>query len=357
MITPSSLGQRPTTAIGAPFGKIVASQLAEIIATRDVVVLHRLGGAKEREIIGPRELREATCAALDAAGWPERWALGGVCVEVENAANFAIGGYSWFTFDVVSRLDAAADSASLDELDAAIVALEDAGIFPQGWHEAYLGADVFGTPFDDESLARAAVKFGRALEHAEQLQQVLRTTWSGRGDMPDIEVSIARAFRRTTKLELYFLAMELKRRGVWTSVIAPSLGPDFQAGLAPTESPDVTDYAEILASAGAVRLSAPGAAHEDKSDAAFFAMLRGLAEKQPGLFREMLLAARDAFPLVRTGWSLSIGDDDVMMMPEVDDDALASTFLDSFQGRQLLLCTWDAVCETFGGRLRSALGV
>ena len=40
-------------------------------------------------------------------------------------------------------------------------------------------------------------------------------------------------------------------------------------------------------------------------------------------------------------------------MPQPDDDALASTFLDHPHGRQLLLSTWEAVCEPLGERIRA----
>lgn len=345
MISPTPLGHQPTIALGAPFGRI---DFATAHDGRAPVILHRLGGEKDREQIGPRELRDATCAAFEAHGWPAQWGLGGVCVELEDAGNFAIAGYSWFTFDLTSRIDPRADDATLDELDARIVALEDSDCFRPGWHEAYF-------PCDEEALARAAVKFGAALAHAEQLQQTVRTSWSGRGEFPNVEFSIARTLRRTTALELHFVAAELQRRGVWTNVIAPALGPDFQPGLVPTEAPDIAGFAEVLSSAGGVRLSAPGASHVDCSEAAFFAALRHIAETNAPLFREILTAAKEAFPVIRAGWNLSVTEDDVHMMPEAEDAALASTFIAHPHGRQTLLCAWDAVCESLGARIRAAL--
>lgn len=348
MIAPTPLGYQPTFAIGAPFGRFEPSQLTHTDG-RAIIFLHRLGGEKEREKIGPRELRESTCAALEIHGWPERWGLGGVCVELEDAGNFSIAGYTWFTFDLAPKIDTSADDATLDALDARIVALEDAGCYPIGWHQGYLEAG-----FDEESLARSAVKFAAALSHAEQLQQTVRTAWSGRGEFPDTEISIARALRRTTALELHFLAAELKRRGVWCSVIAPALGPHFQPGLASAEAPAIAGFAEILADAGNVRLSAPGASHVEDTDAAFFAMLRHIAKTRPSLFRDILSAAREAFPIVSKGWNLSVTEEDVHMMPTVEDECLTGTFLDHPHGRQTLLCTWDFICETLGEPIRSA---
>ncbi len=344
MTTPTPLGVGPSIAIGAPFGRVDCSTSTDGRAT---VILHRLTGEKDREHYGPRELRDDTCAALEKTGWPARWGLGGVCVEMEDAANFAIAGYTWFTFDLSPHLFPFADEATLDTLDTRIVALEDIGCYPLGWHEKHLADGI-----DEETLARAAVKFGAALTHAEQLQQTLRTAWSGRGDLPDIEISLARALRRTTASELRFLTTELKRRGIHANVVAPCLGPDFQAGLQAEVPPDIDGFAEIL---GSIRLAAPGASHTDQSETAFFSALRHIAGSDAPFFRELLLAARDTFPVVRGDWHLSVAEDEIHMMPQPDDDALASTFLDHPQGRQLLISTWDAVCETHGDCIRRAL--
>lgn len=351
MIPPTTFGAEPTIAIGAPFGHLQPEELTNAEG-RGVIVLHHLGGEKEREKLGPGELRDATCAALDKADWPTRWGLGGVCVEMEDAASFGIAGFTWFTFDLASRVDESADSASLDALDSRIVALEDAGIFPLGWHLPYLSGDA---PFDEEALARAAVKFGPALEHSEQLQQTLRTVMSGRDSLPDVEFNIARSLRRTTAVELRFLVAELKRRGIRTTVIAPSLGPEFQPGLAPSEAPEIAEFATILQASGGVRLAAPGAPHIDGTDCAFFSMLRHIAQTNAPLFREILIAAREAFPTVRAGVNVLVSEEDIHLMPDVEDAALAPTFLDHPHGRQLLHCTWDAVCETLGDRVRAGV--
>ncbi len=348
MNAPAPLGLCETVAVGAPFGFVCPEDFVRDDG-RAPVILHQMGGEKEREFFGPRELRDATCARLERIGWPENWGLGGVCREPEDAANFALAGYTWFTFDLASRVNERADAASLDELDAGIVALEDAGVFPAGWHVQYLAL------FDEETLARAAVKFGRALAHAEDLQQAMRTAWSGRGAMPDVEIHIARLLRKTTATETRFIAAELLRRGIWASVFAPSLGTEFQLGLSTAKIPDTTNLATILKSSGALRLAAPGASHLDCTDRAFFEVLAGIVKNDTALFRQILAAARDAFPMASVGWSLLVMEDDVRMMPEVEDAMLAETFLRHPHGRQLLLCTWGAVCERLGGRIRAAL--
>ena len=351
MTPPVALEHPETAAISAPLGFLHAGDFAAVDG-RSMVILHELGGEKERANFGPRELRDLTCAALERSGWSGEWGLGGVCREMDEAANFALAGYTGFTFDLAPRVEESADTASLDDLDARIVALEDAGVYPAGWHEAYLGGDA---SFHEETLARAAVKFGAALTHAEDLQQAMRTAWSGRGGMPDIEISIRRLLRRTTGDEVRFIARELLRRGIWAGVFAPSFGPEYQPGLRPAEAPDTANFASILQTHGALRLAAPGAAHTDRTDDAFFAMLTHMTGRDPALFRAILAAARDAFPVVRAGWHLLVTEDDVHMMPEVEDASLAATDLEHPHGRQLLRCTWDSVCESLGDRIRAAI--
>jgi hypothetical protein len=353
MTAPTSFGSLPTLAIGAPYGFISPSDIARS-DKRGTVFMHRLGGDKDRQNYGPRELREATCANLVRLGFQGPWGLGGICEELEDAANFAIAGYSWFTFDLTIRVDESADSASLDVLDSRIVALEDAGIFPIGWHEQYLSGEY---AFGEETLARAAVKFGEALGHAEHLQQTIRTLMSGRDSLPDVEISIARTLRKTTPEELRFLSAELTRRGIWATVFAPSFGPESQPGLTHLETPEVAGFAEILSAAGGIRLSAPGASHYDRTDGAFFEMLGTLAKNSPSTFREILQVARESFPTARTGWNLLVTEEDIHMMPEVEEALFAEVFLGHPHGRQMLVCTWPTVCNFLGEKIRTCLAI
>ena len=350
---PTLLAHQPTIALGTPLGRVFSHAR---VAGRVPVYLHALGGEKARAHTGPRELLAATRAALVQAGHIGAWGAGAVVSATEDAAAFAIAGCTWFTLDLARRVDGRGDTFSLDELDAALVALEDAGAFTPGWHDAYLDRSFAISPtltlaLSDEVLARAAVKFAPALAHAEQLQQAIRTCWAGHGELPDMEVRIATDGRATTREEFFFLAQEVRHRGLGVQTLTPNLGPMWEPARADVAAHDFTDFAAIAAHCG-MKLGlawsdgkTADAGHLDVSEAAPLELLRQLAERDPLLFHEWLREAQLAFPLDRAGWPISTTEDDARMMPQVADDALAETFLGSTQGRQVLLVTFASVAE------------
>ena len=352
---PKTFAAAPTITIGAPLGRVFPAQFVDV--ARAPIFLHELGGEKERATRGPRELFTETRDALVRAGHLGDWGAGGIVRETDEAAQFATAGATWLTMDLAPLLDVRADAMSLDALDAAIVALEDAGCFSQGWADAYLDRTfALALRLDDETLARAAVKFGRALAHAEQIQQMIRVCWMGKGTAPDIEVSIAAAPTATTRAELLFLSHEIRRRALGATALAPSLGADLEMGDTFTGDASIhADFAAITNASG-IKLSLPQSAsttsaHLDATEAAPLALLREIATQQPALFREWLRCAQFHFATVRPAWRISTTEDDIRFLPDVADDALAATFLDEKKGRQLLLVTFPVVAAQLGGKL------
>jgi hypothetical protein len=367
---PVPLGDVPTMALAAPFGPIARELLdAAAAANRAPVILHQLAGEKLRQDRGPRELREETLAALESANWNKPWGLGGVCATTEDAAHFATAGFTWFTLDLTAHLEPRAGTMSLDELDASIIALEDTGAFQPGWHEPYLNgtANLRGSN-DEETLARAAVRFGLALVEAEQLAQSIRTNSTGRGDLPDLEITIASAPHPIPPAEFAFLCAEAIRRGIIHNGVtrfAPAYaGWHEPGGVAPTELPSVlADLRRFLPPSA--MLSLPDALaqiadsdhfHRDATDQSRLLALREIATQNPALFREWLLAACNEFPTAKSRHQVSTTEDDVRFLPEIPDQELPTTFLDTTQGRQLLLATWDDVVDQFVARVTTRRG-
>jgi hypothetical protein len=355
---PVSFGPSPTIALAPPAGWLGAAIL-QLAGERAPIVQHRLGPVSERQHIGPRELRDQTLAALEKLGATSPWGFGCICDDAEAAGYFATAGATWFSFDLVAKIEPQAESMSLDALDAAIVALEDAGCFTLGWFEAYFlpergyhGAPGFA--FSEEGLARAAVKFGAALDFAEQLFQVARA--AGGGGLPDVEYRFDGPGAATTKEELIFLCAELGRRGLLSGAgtrLRPAFGPWYEAG---GEDADFSPPAALLAfpelCPPGVILSAPlrlaramgwARAHWDATEESRLAFSAQLARTNPATFRQWLTAAHLAFPVARAGKHFSTTEDDLRALPDVADDQLVATFLETRQGRQLLLATWEDV--------------
>ncbi len=371
---PTPLAARPTVALGCtglhfPADAVRAARENGIAP----VLMHRLSGEDGSADDGPREMLAATVAALKNTGHTGAWGAGCTVRTTAEAAAFATAGYTWFLFAPGGEIDPHADAMSLDELDAAIVALEDSGCLAAEWHTRYTDREWQLTPgrklrLADETLARAAVKFGRTLAHAAQLQQAIRTLWSGHGAAPDIELCFAGGRDRWSGEEFLFLALESARSGLCPACISPPLGAAWQPGAEFSGDENdlatmLTGFGEIAALAGPLKIGIHHAAgkaglhaeaqrtlgtraHLDFEEDAWLAALDALAQRQPELFRRWLCAAQEQFPFAASGMALAITEEDIHVLPQVGDADLATTFLGDVRGRQLLLATFPEVLRS-----------
>ena len=371
---PTPLAGRPTIALGCTGLHFPADALREARENGIApVMMHRLTGEDGSADDGPREMLDATAAALEKSGHATAWGAGCTVRTEAEAAAFATGGYTWFSFALGSEVDSRADTMSLDELDAAIVALEDSGCLAAEWHANYTDrewppASGRTLRLPDETLARAAVKFAPALAHAAQLQQAIRTLWSGRGVAPDIGLCFAGTRDRWSEEEFLFLALESSRQGICPVCIAPPLGHAWQPGAEFGGDENglasmLTGFGEIAALAGPLKIGIHHAAgksnfctkivrtlrdraHLDFTEDAWLATLDVLAQQQPELFRRWLCAAQEMFPFAADGMALAITEEDIHVLPQVGDADLAVTFLGDVRGRQLLLATFPDVLRS-----------
>jgi hypothetical protein len=368
---PSPLAEHATVALGCTGSHFPAQAAKEALeANLAPVFIHHLTGDDGSADDGPREMLAATAAALEKTGHSTAWGAGCVIRANADAAAFANAGFTWFSFELGGLLDARADSMSLDALDAAVVALEDAGCYAQGWHTHYTNREwplASGRVLRlcDEKLARIAVKHGLALAEAAQWQQAIRTLWTGHGLAPDIELNFAGRRDRWSAEEFLFVALESVRSGLAPVCISPSLGAAWQPGA--DFGGEQNELAAMFVTAGeiaalagplkvgirhaagksrlremAVRTLGPRA-HLDFDDDARLAVLDALAQKQPELFRRWLVTAQEIFPLCAAELPLAITEEDIHVLPQVDDADLPATFLADIRGRQLLLATFPDV--------------
>jgi len=334
------------------------------------VLLHRLTGEDGSTDSGPREMLSATATVLEKSGHPAAWGAGGVVHTAADAAAFATAGFTWFSFELSNLTDTRAESMSLNELDAAVIALEDAGCYAQGWHTHYTDREwtlVSGRVLQlaDETLARIAVKYGRALAEAAEWQQAIRTLWTGRGSAPDIELNFADRRDRWRAEEFLFLAIETTRSGLAPACVSLSLGPAWQPGAEfdgdPNELMEMLSLGgEIAALTGPLKVGIRHASgksrlceiathtlglrcHANFEENAWLATLDMIARQQPELFRRWLGVAQELFPFASGNVPLTITEEDIRVLPHVADVDLPATFLADVRGRQLLLTTFTDV--------------
>ncbi len=232
---------------------------------------------------------------------------------------------------------------------------------------------------DEEALLRAAVKYGRAVAHTAALYRHL-VDRLGEGAF-ELEVSVDETDSPTTPAQHLYVASELARLGVrWVS-LAPRLvgrfekGVDYLGDLEDLERTFVRHLAvaralgdyKISLHSGSDKFSVYRMAarhggervHVKTAGTSYLEALRVLAERETGLFREILGFARERYETDKATYHVSA---DVGKVPAPDDlgDAALPALLDDFDARQVLHVTYGSVLtadegERFRGRLLDAL--
>lgn len=303
----------------------------------------------------------------------------------EDVAACAAAGYTMFTIDPSDYVDNGADTADVatlrDRLDAA-----PWGQLRTSWDA--LAAHYSGkswrmeagvvVAFDDERLARAVVKYGRAIVHTALMYEHVRDQVQARPF--ELEMSVDETAVPTSPEEHFFIVQELQRLGVeWVS-LAPRFVGSFQKGIdyigdVKAFERSFAAHAAIARRVGPYKLSlhsgsdkfsiyeiaarhTEGLLHVKTAGTSYLEALRVTAQKAPDLFREILAFALERFEHDRATYHMSPSLDKVPA-PDALADAQLSGLLDQPDARQVLHVTFGSVLtqrdEDGGYRFRGRL--
>ncbi|MHC4798130.1 MAG: tagaturonate epimerase family protein [Planctomycetota bacterium] len=274
-------------------------------------------------------------------------------------------GFTMYTFDpgdhVRSDVDSL-DSAGLAEaMDT--VAWEELEISLAEYLSKSFALDCGDVvSFDEQTLARAAIKYAGAVAHTVRMYRHL-SEQSGLRTF-EVEVSVDETATPTTVAEHYLVSAELKRLGVeWVSM-APRFIGSFEKGI--DYKGDLSAFRDSFASHAAVaralgpyKLSlhsgsdkfsvypiaadlASGLVHLKTAGTSYLEALRVVARKSPELFRNILDFAFSRFDEDRASYHISARIEAVPRSNELAGDRL-ETVLEGNDGRQLLHVTYGSV--------------
>ncbi len=287
----------------------------------------------------------------------------------EDVAACAAAGYTMFTVDPGDHVDNQADVADVPTLRAR---LEQApwGALRTSWsalERRYSGkawrieAGVL-VEFDDERLARAVVKYGRAIAHTALLYEHVRDQMSPRPF--ELEMSVDETEAPTTPEEHFFIAQELQRLGVEWISLAPRFVGSFQKGIDYIGDLRAFErsfgaHAAIARRIGPYKISihsgsdkfsiygiaarhTEGLLHVKTAGTSYLEALRVAARKAPDLFREILAFAKERFEHDRATYAMSPA---LHKVPEPDAlaDGQLPGLLDQPDARQVLHVTFGSV--------------
>jgi tagaturonate epimerase len=313
----------------------------------------------------PQQVMDDAKYAVEAAKWDASWGADADHLKTtEDLLPFVKAGYTFFTIDPGSFVDNAADTDSLSVLQEKVKG--------QNWDEfsgTYLQSNdhpEFGR-FDTETLLRAVVKYGRAVQHTKAMYQRL----SQLKDSFDFEVSVDETEAPTTPLEHYFIANELTRSGMHFTSLAPRFigrfekGVDYLGDLAALDV-EMAKHAAVTAHFGTYKLSLHSGSdkfsvyplivkywgsrlHVKTAGTSYLEALRTLAVKEPGLFERIWKLGLANYATDRVSYHVSA---DVTKVAAVIS---LPSLLDDFHAREILHVTFGSALGQFGIEIKAAL--
>jgi len=384
-LRPRPLGTRTSAGLGDRLGLATPSHVRAVRAVG--------GFAAIAPIFPQQSIREMTrtgrspIEVMDDATWgmfAEGWCdgTGADADHLKTTADIdaclAVG-FSMFTIDPGEHVDSAADTADAATLRARAAALPwaDLADSEDAMRRRYLGQSVvvehLTIAFDEATLLRAAVKYGRAVAHVARMAHHLRQAAGPR--LVELEVSVDETETPTSPAEHYWVANELNRLEVeWVS-LAPRFvgrfekGVDYIGDLGELEK-DIAAHAALARHFGPYKLSlhsgsdkfrvypvaarlAQGLVHLKTAGTSYLEALRTVAAVDPAFFRVIYAFARERYDTDKASYHVSAELAKAPAAKDVPKDDLPA-LLEQFDAREILHVTFGSVLKEAGpdGKLR-----
>jgi tagaturonate epimerase len=381
-LSPRTLGLRTSAGMGDRLGlatpghvravRAAGGGLAPIFAQQSIREMERTGR-------GPRQVMDDATWGVFAEGWQ-----GGYGADADHLKTFAdvdacvAAGYTFYTVDPGEYVDDAAEVANPYALRAALGRLpwEELEDSAEDLKTRYLGGpfsiEGHEIRFDEPTLSRASVKYGRAVLHVANTYRHLIDV-SGDKEW-ELEISVDETGSPMTHAQHVYVAGELRRLGVrWVS-LAPRYvgrfekGVDYIGDVAGFEA-DFAVHAAIARRFGPYKLSlhsgsdkfaiypaavrqTRGLVHLKTAGTSYLEALRTVAALDPELFRSIYAFARERYEEDRASYHVSASLDDAPLAWNVDDLELPG-LLEQFDAREILHVTFGSVLRD--RRFRSRL--
>lgn len=351
-------------------------EISPIFAQQSVREMQRTGRSPQQV------MDDATWGAF-AEGW--RGVLGADADHLktfEHVDACLEAGYTFFTFDPGDHVEDSAESAVAGRLAEVVEMLPWQGLedslpdLRERYRAESFELEGETLSFDEESLYRAAAKYGRAVAHAARMYRHLES--ESRDGEFEVEVSVDETDSPTTPLQHLYISTELKRLGVrWVS-LAPRYVGTFEKGVDYTGDPEVFEndlarHAAIARKLGPYKLSlhsgsdkfsiyeaaarqTRGLVHLKTAGTSYLEALKTVSRADAPLFREIYAFARGRFDEDRASYHVSASLESAPRPEDVEDEGLPAV-VDQFDAREILHVTFGSVLGGAEGehRLRERL--
>ncbi len=331
----------------------------------------------------PQQVMAAATSALGRAGFDQPWGADADHLKTSQDVDVtADAGFVFFTIDPSDAVDPDADDYDADGNDSPLARAFAEVREEVDWIEQYEGrtvqvADGPAITFDPVTVQRAAVKYGRAINHAVQLAHYIRLTAEKRNQPWEIELSVDETPQPTTPAEHYIIADQLRRNDVRIVSLAPRFvgelekGVDYKGDLAALEM-SMKEHAAIARELGPYKLSlhsgsdklsmytifaraTRGLFHVKTAGTSYLEALRVVARHDEPLFRRIIDFARSRYDEDKATYHVSATVESVPPPSQITDaEELERCYLQLWSetttgagftepGRQILHCTFGSV--------------
>ncbi|MFT3895408.1 MAG: tagaturonate epimerase family protein [Anaerolineales bacterium] len=364
MLTPLSLS--PSFGFGDRLGLATLGHIAAVRSTKFAPIFAQQS-VRENARTGrtPQQVMNDAKCAVDASKWDAPWGADADHLKsMEELPQFVDAGYTFFTVDPGEHVDNVADTDPVEVLNQKVAAFnwEDlSALYLSGNGEQAWGK------FDAESLMRAVVKYGKAIQHAATMFKRL----SELKNEFDFEVSVDETDSPTTPLEHFFIVNELTRNGVRFTSLAPRFigrfekGVDYIGDLQALDA-ELAKHAAVTAYFGTYKLSLHSGSdkfsvypliakywgeriHVKTAGTSYLEALRVLAKHEPDLFLKIYSLGCDRYETDKKTYHVSA---DLTKLPKTDD---LPSLLEDFHAREMLHVTFGSALAHFGVELKAAL--
>ncbi len=340
----------------------------------------------------PHDVMRAASEALRRSGFAGQWSSDADHLKtVDDIRRTMEAGFVFFTLDPSDVVDQQADLYPPDQLHNIFLAIRE----EVDWIDQYEGLTIrleHGTlEFDAITLRRAAVKYGRAIQHAIELGRAVAAEGQARRADWELELSIDETAQPTTPEEHYIIADQMQRAGVPLVSLAPRFvgncekGVDYKGEFQELRR-TMEMHAEIARRLGPYKLSlhsgsdklslypilaqtTRGMFHVKTAGTSYLEALRVAAHHASQLFRRIVEYSRSRYDEDKASYHVSATLDSVPT-PELVPDPLMleQIYLQRWcdvpvgcgftaPGRQILHCTFGSVIThpELGGALKDLL--
>jgi hypothetical protein len=393
---PVPLALRPSFGFGDRLGLATPGHVAAMQrAGRGIAPIYPQQSIREmtRTNRSPEAVMADAAGAAAAAGWTGDF--GADADHLKTPADVdrtAAVGFTFFTIDPSDDVDTKADNYPENVLRGRFAEVRG----EIDWYDDYLGRQLrlaTGTKakLDEQSLMRAAVKYGRALNRGIRLADYIRGVNEAAGRDYEIELSIDETDQPTTLAEHFIIADQCFKRGMKLVSLAPRFvgtlekGVDYIGDVAAFER-SVSDHNAIAEQLGPYKLSlhsgsdklsiypalaraTKGRFHVKTAGTSYLEGVRVVAQHDPLLFRQICEFSRERYDVDKATYHVHATLDAVPPPSAIaDGHKLEQVYLECWEdildgagftapGRQILHCTFGSVLthDRFGPAFRQCV--